>query len=437
MLQSRLLLCFALFAFGAQSILINTTNISTILPLQATAYGSIFNVNVTFGNQTFPLLLDTGSADTWVLGDGWRCLPPQASPDSTATLQQANCTYGQPYYQASSTLTPVEDEWLGVRYGDGSVYGTVGGEDLKLGSIEVLQQTIGVVNISAMSGSDGVNVGLIGFGYPIISMIHPDSYPKNETLLANTVRYPVIFEGLIGAGMEPYVSVALERTPREEEIGFGGYLGLGNMLPVSQGPLVTVPVEVTEAIPIEVTNGVRQITEWTTTVQTASWTGNNTYLTPFQVVVDTGNPLNILPSELADAVNSAFSPPASTTQFDSLGAPAVSCNATAPEFALTIATHKFSIDSRDMIRRHASGACYSTVAPAPAPTDGLSLNFLGDAFMKNVVVVFDMGRNEMRFAERLDHATTTTGSPESSTPTSTPSPMAHIGSAGRLRPFWL
>ena len=208
------------------------------------------------------------------------------------------------------------------------------------------------------------------------------------------------------------------------------------MLPVLQGPSVTVPVEITEAIPEELTNGVRQIAEWTTTVQAASWASNNTYHTPFQVVVDIGNPLNILPHELANAVNSAFNPPASTTEFDDLNGPAVNCNATAPRLSLTIGNHTFSINGRDMIRQNAFGACYSTIAPAPAPADGLTLMFLGDAFMKNVVIVFDMGRNEMRFAERL-LPTTSTVSHASSIGSATLIPVAYTGSAGRLRPFWL
>ncbi|KAK5699761.1 hypothetical protein LTR97_005892 [Elasticomyces elasticus] len=438
MFPSRLFVPLCLFTLGTQSSSTTSTNISSIVPLRATAYGSIFDATVTFGDQIFQLLLDTGSADTWVLGDGWRCLPPHASPYSNDTLPQANCTFGHPYYHTSSTLTPVEDWWLGVQYGDGSVYGTVGREDITLGSIRIPQQTIGIVNISAMPGTDSVNVGILGIGYPIISMIHPNSYPKNETLLANTVRYPSIFEGLIEAGMAPFVSLALERTPLGAEFGFGGRLGLGEMLTVSHGPFVTVPVEITEALPEEITNGVRQISEWTTTVQVASWANNNTYRTPFQVVVDIGNPINILPYDLADAVNGAFVPSASTAEFDDLGGPAVSCNATAPHFSLTIANHTFSIDSRDMIRQHASGVCYSTVASAPPPGDGLTLMFLGDAFLKNVVAVFDMGQNEMKFAQRqISSTTASTASPASSTGAGHFSPVAYTGCAGRPRPFWM
>lgn len=157
-----------------------------------------------------------------------------------------------------------------------------------------------------------------------------------------------------------------------------------------------MPVEITSAVPVSLTNGTRQISEWTLTVDSTMVAGlkNNT---PFQAVVDSGNWLNILPEATAKLVNDAFSPPGSCMAEEQLYV--VACNATPPSFSVNIGDATFPIDGRDMIWRDATGTCYSSVAPA-IPADGIQLMFLGDAFLKNVVAVFDVGKNEMWFAER-------------------------------------
>jgi len=243
--------------------------------------------------------------------------------------------------------------------------------------------------------------------------------------------------------MMPYISLALERTPMNEKVGFGGYLGLGALPPVAHGPFATTPVEVTTTIPLALTNGTRQISEWTVSVQSATYGSNiSSYRSPFQAVVDSGNWLIIVPPELANEVNAAFSPaPSATDGFE--GAPAVACNATPPSFAVEVGGMTFPIDSRDMIWRDASGSCFSSVVPAPPPVDGVSLLFLGDAFLKNVVAVFDMGKNEMRFAARVKVNETAPTTTTSTVPTPTSSfsqsqtnaPATYSGAACKLLPL--
>jgi hypothetical protein len=61
------------------------------------------------------------------------------------------------------------------------------------------------------------------------------------------------------------------------------------------------------------------------------------------------------------------------------------------------------------------------------PTAGISLAFLGDAFLKNVVAVFDFGKNEMRFAARND-----SGTPTSNNPSATNAGNNCVGGLGGL-----
>ena len=173
---------------------------------------------------------------------------------------------------------------------------------------------------------------------------------------------------------------------------------------MSHGDFITVHVEVTKAVPASFTNGTGKISEWTLTVEAVQWNGQ-TKTAPFQAVVDTGNWLNVIPEPLATKINAEFDPPAGA--FDTVsGYYPVKCDATPPSnIGIQINGHMFSIDSRDMIWRDWDGQCYSGVATLLSEL-GVTLYFLGDAFLKNVVAVFDFGKDEMRFAQRVEQNST-------------------------------
>ena len=180
----------------------------------------------------------------------------------------------------------------------------------------------------------------------------------------------------------------------------GGYLTFGTLPPVAHGQWITAPVEITKTIPLSFTNGTAQISEWTLTVQAVTWDGQ-THSTPFQAVVDSGNWQNIFPEAIATKVNAKFDPPAGDLDRVS-GYYPVKCDAIPPaDLGVQIGGKTISINSKDMIWRDWSGQCYSSVG-ATIPYEGIALNFLGDVFLKNVVAVFDMGKDEMRFAQRID-----------------------------------
>jgi hypothetical protein len=175
---------------------------------------------------------------------------------------------------------------------------------------------------------------------------------------------------------------------------------------VSYGDWVTAPVEVTKAIPPSFTNGTGKISEWTLTIEAVKWEVQ-TNSTPFQAVVDTGNWMNVFPEPLATKINAQFDPPAGA--FDKVsGYYPVNCDATPPSnLGVQINGKTLSVNSKDMIWRDFSGKCYSSVGTL-LPELGISLYFLGDVFLKSVVAVFDFGKDEMRFAPRLESNATST-----------------------------
>lgn len=194
-------------------------------------------------------------------------------------------------------------------------------------------------------------------------------------------------------------------------------MAFGTLPPVAHEEFVSTPVQITKAIPASVSNGTRVITEWSINVEAVTWDGK-TDSEPFQVVVDTANWLFVLPKEIADKVNNAFDPPGkfSPIPFQGQSYYSVPCDAKPPSnFGVQIAGKMFNIDSRDMIWKGPDGkTCYSSVSPIP-PDSPIQLAFLGDQFLKNVVAVFDYGKDEMRFAQRANEKSSSpTGSASAS-----------------------
>jgi hypothetical protein len=433
------LLPFAVFIFSSSASnvlpLHRRTEPSNATSLTATELATVFDVEVKFGDQSFLLQLDTGSSDTWVVQTGYECFNVT---DNTQQLPQQACTYANITYDISNTFEPIQNQTFGVEYGVGIATGIVGYEEVTLGGITIQRQEVGIVN-KATNPGDGMNSGVIGFGYPSLTSAHAGTTVANgsDSLLLNRIQYNTLFTNMYKQGLvDPYFSLAIDRLPPNISSGPGGYLGLGSLPPVAHDTtFAKAPVEITNTIPASFTNGTKEITEWTLTVDSISYGGNHSHFainTPFQAVVDSGNPLNILPLEMADAVNKAFSPPAVTDASAQIGSGqgiyVVDCNAIAPTFGVTIGGQIFYHNGRDLILPDGDNTCISTIG-AVVPTAGISLAFLGDAFLKNVVAVFDFGKNEMRFAARNDSGTATsnnasataTGSASSGSSTSTSS----------------
>lgn len=121
---------------------------------------------------------------------------------------------------------------------------------------------------------------------------------------------------------------------------------------------------------------------------------------PIPMVIDSGSTLLYLPNEAADYLARQFDPPArystATHTYTAL------CEARVPRFGVVIKGTTFWIDERDMLDGDDGGeglaGRWCTVAMQRA--DGGDA-VLGDTFLKNVVVVFDLGEDEVAVAARV------------------------------------
>ena len=199
----------------------------------------------------------------------------------------------------------------------------------------------------------------------------------------------------------PVFSLAIDRDPNN-----GGVLALGGIPNVPHSPYwVSTPIQ-SVGVYIGTTTPAYEFYEVKTDGFAYS-TSTNTQFNPYAnantrkrnlvangtVIIDSGTSLVYVANSVADAVAAAFRPPASYDT--STDAYFVSCTAKPPIFGVSIGKKVFYVNSLDMIVPSSEGQCLSGVQPN---NGGLAI--LGDVFLKNVISVFDIGAEMMRFAAR-------------------------------------
>ena len=125
---------------------------------------------------------------------------------------------------------------------------------------------------------------------------------------------------------------------------------------------------------------------------------------PTLTIFDTGSSLLYLPDNIADKIASLFNPPA---MFNAdTGTWVVACDAAAPRVGIVIAGQSFYINEDDLMNR-GPGAVGGLEAGAPEGMCVLATQragggncVLGDSWLKGVLVVFDLGENEIRVVGR-------------------------------------
>ena len=147
-------------------------------------------------------------------------------------------------------------------------------------------------------------------------------------------------------------------------------------------------------------------------------------------VVDTGNWFTYLDPEMANAINELFDP---LGQWNTATSPitySIDCDTTPPKLGFIIGGEAFFHNGQDLIYSTGDGNCVSAlVSNEGVGLYGLTGSIIGDAFLKNVVAVFDFGSNEMGFAAR-------TGDGSNTSSTSAPAPAPLVGAAPACTGIW-
>ncbi|KAF7957851.1 hypothetical protein EAE96_003420 [Botrytis aclada] len=357
--------------------------------------------------QTYPVVIDTGSSDTWIVKPNFTCL----NYGTGAPTSQSACLFG-PGYAPDSGFKPIPNQHFNTTYASGeNLKGTFGLVDVILGGISVNAQ-IATVDTAAWLG-DGTTSGLLGLAYPSITAAFNGTTFENDNA-ETQLPYDPIFTTMYKKHLVPPIfSLALSRP--SNRIGHGnGYLALGGLPPIaSYGAWAVSPIQIV-AIGEGYIQGALpwpQHQVYTLTPDNFIYPGsqrqkwNPKHWSPLsmpnsssqvQLFIDSGTTLIFLPNSISSALAALYKPPAIYNA--DLFAYSVPCNAKVPYFAVIIGGVSFPVDPRDMVQddNTGTGNCVAGVS------DGDPFDFytLGDVFLKNVVVVFDVGASQLKFRSR-------------------------------------
>ena len=368
--------------------------------------GQVFLAPITIGNQNFQVVVDTGSSDPWVVQPNFTC----ADPNTGNILTQTDCYFGATYNSSqSNTYARIPNENFNITYSDGErLTGDLGFERMTLAGIAVPQQKFAIVDYAAWFG-DGYSAGLVGFAYGTLTSAYPGNDPSQDQK-GGTLMYNPLFTNMYNMSLiAPVFSLAIDRDPNN-----GGILALGGIPNIPHSPYwVTAPIQsvgvfvgtTTPAYEFYSIHSDGFAVASTLNIQFNPYPNSNprkrNLLANGTVIIDSVTSLVYAPNPVADAVATAFQPPAS---YDSNSdAYFVSCTAKPPVFGVSIGKKIFFVNGADMIVPASEGQCLSGVQP-----NNGGLTILGDVWMKNVLAVFDIEAEKMRFASRSGYGLTST-----------------------------
>jgi len=261
------------------------------------------------------------------------------------------------------------------------VAGDFGTADITVAGITVPQQTSALGTYAYWNG-DGVSAGLLGLAYDALTSQYSGNDSSKDSN-NNRILYNPIFTTMYKTGLSSAMfSMAIER-------GVGGYLAFGGLPPVNAtGAFANTTIQ-----KMTLSSGLQDYAFYALTPDGFSINGQST-ATKDQYIVDSGTTLLYAASSVASAINNAFSPPATLDG----GYYSVACNATAPQTGVTISGTTFLINGTDLILSNGDGTCTSGVQDG-----GSGPYILGDVFMTNVVVIFDVGAAQLRFAAHTSY----------------------------------
>ncbi|KAI0157746.1 aspartic peptidase domain-containing protein [Xylariaceae sp. FL1272] len=343
-------------------------------------------MQVGIGNETYYMIPDTGSSDTWIIQEGFHCVDPFFGME----VDPQDCQFG-PVFKGPFPDGKIDNENLNIAYLSGDyLTGSMGYGNITVANITVPKQQFALVDVAAFSG-DQISSGILGLGLRGLTAAFTGNDPSNDSI-SNMLNYAPLMETMgTSKAASPVLSFAMSRDNDRSFIAFGG------VPPVKAGEYTTVPIEKGT-----LNTGKEDYYYYDIKIDAISWSSTTTNKSVSDLpnmLVDSGTTINLFPSDIATAINAAYSPPG---QQETTEVWTVPCNATPPVLDIVIGGKPVRTHSTSMILPETedggSGRCISGIG-AGQPGSFI----LGDTLMQEIVAVFDVSEKmELKFAQRLD-----------------------------------
>ncbi|KAL0579577.1 hypothetical protein V5O48_002415 [Marasmius crinis-equi] len=333
-------------------------NNSLKLQIFANDVGYFSSVELGTPAREFRLLMDSGSSDLWVGGEGCQVDEEGGGGD---------CGKTHIYLGKNSSSTFID---MGVpfeiTYGSGHVEGTKVLDDFTFGGFRLPKLQFGVATLESEDFSDDEAPfdGLMGLALSSLSELQ--GVTPIEALVAS---------GLID---EPIVSYKISRRDDNKDDGEITFGALNEDL-FDAKTLVTLP-------------NVDPLGFWTANVDNSTVDGRNIGIGARQAILDTGTTLFVAPRADAEKIHSFIN----GTTVDERGRFHVPCDTNAT-VALVFGGQSFEIDPRDLTFANlGNNDCLSGIGA----DDGDGKTWLvGDTFLKNVYFSTNSKKNEITLAK--------------------------------------
>lgn len=346
-------------------------------------YELAINVSIGTPNQTFLLLFDTGSSDTWI--------------PSQACTQEEGCVSGNQFNPDQSSTYHSTNYPLNITYGTGNALGHYFVDTINVGNLTLDKQVLAVVdtnegpiahqNTTAEGGDEYVLDGILGAGYPagtiMFQRFNQSYYPFPQALWqANKIPEP-IFSVYIGES---------EEAEWCGEVVFGG---------VNQEKTAGDMVYTDVVTYVQRSTGLKVHTRWNAIVQGFQLGTADFRLppnTPF--TIDTGSNFMYLPLDLANNLAKAIDNDVQMVDNQYI----VDCAVLEDETDLKIifplqgnAAQSIFISTpvKNLVaRRVEDGVCILFFVPSEH-------YILGNMLLRNFVTVYDFGQHRIGFAPAI------------------------------------
>ncbi|KAK0732594.1 aspartic peptidase domain-containing protein [Apiosordaria backusii] len=316
-------------------------------------YGPDFSyfIKIKLGSQQTALymLLDTGAANTWVMG--------------TDCLEYA-CRLHDRFNRTASTSWKPEGGELEIYYGTGTVTGVIGKDKMVLAG-KTVEVPVGVANHTAEELRHYAFDGILGLA------------------MSNSVTGTFMHEIRLQNAFKPIVAVSMNRDSDGVNDGQVTFGGVDPAKYVGEIAYSNVP-------DVEKKNG-----EWTIPLDGFSFDGKKADISTRKAVIDTGTTY-IFASPLDVAALFKLVPGSSSEEKSGYFEYTVPCE-TKTAFKITFAGVSYEIPAKDWIAQVEDKKCLSRIYGYPDLAEFRpGVWVMGDVFLKNVYSVFDGDNNNMR-----------------------------------------
>ncbi|KAI9927571.1 hypothetical protein ASPWEDRAFT_44896 [Aspergillus wentii DTO 134E9] len=323
--------------------------------------------------QKLNLDFDTGSADLWV----WSTELP-----SDVSSQHKDGKVFDP--SKSSTFSKKDGSTWEISYGDGSsASGDVGNDIVNIGGVAIKDQAVELANKMSSAFAQGAGDGLLGLAFSNINTVKPLAVKTPvESMIAQSdiPKSTALFTAKLGSWKD-----ANEPDKGESFYTFG-YIDQDTVKAAGEEEVHYTPVDNSQGF-------------WMFDSASATINGKSISRAGNKAIADTGTTLALVDDETCQAIYDAI--PGASYDNDSQGYiyPSNTTVDKLPTVTFAVGDKQFTVQKEDLGFVEAkSGYFYGGIQSRGS----MSMDILGDTFLKGIYAVFDVGNLRFGAVQRKE-----------------------------------